>query len=104
MKDFIPSEEDFEVLLSALATYERDLITRYTVEEAMKPLKGIDLTNDEAFTQAFSKASLVGDTEKLMARSKAVRDKVIVIGAKLVQLRDHIKQHQLNGAISDLLK
>lgn len=104
MKDFIPTEEDFETLLSSLSSHERFLATEIIIQEA---LSRVDLNDVEAFSHAFS-APPPGmkpkDEKRILAETQVIRDKLILIRAKLIEFRNHIRVHTTDVEIADLLK
>lgn len=102
MKEFIPTEEDFELLMVALSSYEKEMVAKFAVDQYLKRME--NLNNEQAFLEAFAKKPTEVDQAELLSKSKAVRDKVVVIAAKLVQLRDYTREKRLSGAIEDLLK
>ena len=102
MKDFIPTDEEFEVIFSGLEALQRDKLTRLAVEKFLDRAK--NLTDEQAFTQAFSKQIEKEIATETQPEVKAIVESTIVLYAKLVKFRDAVREHRLNGAIEDLLK
>lgn len=102
MKPFIPSEEEFETLLTALGSYEKEQVTTFVVGQYLKKMEGI--TNEQAFVKAFSKEIDKEVEESALAQTKMIRDKVVLLFAKVIQFRDFVREHQTADAIEQLTK
>lgn len=103
MKDFIPNEDDFETLLASLASHERILATEIVVADAMSR---VDLDDAETFVTAFSDPHdkvKARDNTKIMAQVNAIRDKMMLLKAKLIELRNHTRSMRDRNAIDELL-
>lgn len=100
MKDFIPTEEEFETLLAALGSYEKEKMTMLVVEQCLKKVEG--LTDEQAFMKAFSKNIDKAVEEEVKPKAKEIRDSVILLFAKIIRMRDHFRSQRLAGAIEDL--
>jgi hypothetical protein len=100
LKDFIPTEEEFETLLSALGSYEKEKMTMLVVEQCLKQCEG--LNNEEAFLKAFSKNTDKQIEELVKPKTKEIRDTVILLFAKIIKFRDYVRAQRLSGAIEDL--
>lgn len=101
MKDYIPTEEDIELLIAALASHEKNLVNELVVDALLKNMG--DLTNEEAFMQAFSHTDEKELADKLKGEATKIRDRMVILGAKLINFRDAIRQQQVTGEIDHLL-
>ena len=104
MNPLIPTEEDFTTLDEALSAWEREMVLLLAAGAMMEKFKGIDMTNDEAFTAAFSKPDAHTTQQKTASQTKLIKEKVVLLKAKLIQFRDLVLKNQLTGEISDLMK
>lgn len=102
MKPFVPTEEEFELLLTSLDSYVKEQVTGFIAKQYLKRMEG--LSNEQAFIEAFSKKPDGIDQGELQTQTKEMRDKVVLLAAKLVQMRNHFRDSHLNSAIEDLTK
>lgn len=101
MSPFIPNEEEFETILLALESYEKETLTKLVVEKYLAKVG--NLTDEQAFTQAFSKTVEKDVTKEVREASSEIRDKIVLLYAKVLQFRNAVRKHRLDGAIEDLL-
>lgn len=102
MKPFIPTEEEFDLLLTAIGSYEKEQVTTLVVGQYLKKMEG--LTNEEAFLKAFSKADEKTIHEAVAIPVKVINDKVILVSAKVIQFRDFVREQRTTEDIDSLLK
>lgn len=102
MKELIPTDDEFDTLLSALGALEREKLTRLAVDTWLEKAK--NLTDAQVFEQAFSKKTEKEVVEATQPKAKEIVENTIVLYAKLVKFRDAVRERQLHGAIEDLLK
>lgn len=101
-RPFIPTEEEFDLLLEALSTYERDAVTRLFVNQSLKQMKGLD--DEEAFVTAFSKGKDKEIEQVCVTEARTINDKVILVYAKILQFRNYVREQTVSGAVEDLIK
>lgn len=123
MRDLLPSEEEFELLLQALTFYEPKALALIGDEEVLKAAKRLSekaekkSENEEAFDKAFgTKSSLDAnitfindliketDLEAVGAKAKKAKDDMTLLSAKLIRFRDYCRTVTTEEAIRDLLK
>lgn len=100
--DCIPTEEEFELLILALDAYCKEALSEFMAGQHLKRMEY--LTNERAFVDAFAKKPDIINQAELVAKLKGVRDKVVVVAAKLVQMRDHFRKVQEDLAIEALTR
>jgi hypothetical protein len=102
VKDFIPTEEEFETILTALGSYETEQVTKALATQYLKKMDG--LSDAEAFKLAFTPATEKAILDEVVNQSKPIRDKVVLLFAKVIQFRDFVREHQTKDAIEALIK
>lgn len=107
MKEHIPTEEDIDLLIAALASHEKYAVSELlldAISRNMGGLNGLDeLTDEEAFIKAFSKKDEKELAAQLKAEATRLRDRTLVLSAKLINFRDAVRQYQVTGEIDRLL-
>jgi len=102
VKEFIPTNAEFELLLSALDAYVKEKVSGLMVAQYLKRMEG--LTDEQAFMKAFEKKPPEIDQVELTRKTTELRDTVVLIAAKLVQLRNHYRDASVIGEIESLTK
>lgn len=102
MKPNMPTDEEFETIILALGAYANEKVTHLVVKQYLDGVK--NLTDEAAFLEAFSKKNDKAVEEAVMGAAKAIRDSIVVVQAKVIQLRDFGRGLQTTEAIDLLTK
>lgn len=100
MRDFIPTEEEFDSILASLAVYERQLEAEALVNSAMKNIP-INADDSQAFESAFASKL---NYEKVRKDCAPKRDALVLISAKIIMLRDFMRKVAFDKALDELIK
>lgn len=98
MNELIPSEDEFDVIISALDSHEKTLYAEVLAKAVMEVIPS-NLSDADAFERAFSKKV---DYKEINNRCKTHREMLTVLSAKLIKLRDYLRNHTLTNAITQI--
>jgi capsule polysaccharide export protein KpsE/RkpR len=119
VKDLIPTEEEFETIIEALGDYSLRIGQIIATEEVLKATQRIadrdkaKSENEKAFEvfdpkkQADDYMSLLEkeiDRKAILEQSKEEGDKLTLVTAKVIRLRDECRKLGTDKAIEELLK
>lgn len=103
----LQTEEDFTIILEALDCYWRELATLSYAKEAANAalLASKDFTDDDNVTMKQFERSISSklNKPKIIDSATRIRDKVILMKAKVVLTKEHLRQQSLGKAVEELL-
>lgn len=120
--ELLPSEDEFETIINALAFYPARMGQLIANEEVLKATMRLQektppkSENAKAFEDAFGDDSAKGidtfltdltkelDKGSILRRTKEEQDKLTLLTAKVIRLRDECRRLGTAQAINDLLK
>lgn len=119
--ELIPTEDEFEVLIQALTVYSYQTAQRIANEEVIKATQRMDSKtglseNEKAFAVFAPKGDDSGadsflnglakeiDQESILQKCKNEADKLTLLGAKVIRLRNECRKLGTHRAIDELLK